>query len=102
MYYPNYILCCSPVSKMRLNMAFAGMLPMIGSPAAWVFGKISDHYQDYRPSFVLAMIIIAATVVLVVVALPAHPRPRREDMDESDLALEAQGAKATAREGMVV
>ena len=92
-YYPNYILSCSPASKMRRNMAFTYMLPLIASPAGWMFGKISDIYgQDHRPSFVAAMVILAATLALVVFALPARPRPRREDMDATDMAFEPQAA----------
>lgn len=91
MYYANYILSCSPPSKMRRNMAFTYMLPLVASPAGWLFGKISDGYQqDHRPSFVVAMLILAATLALVVVALPAQPRPRREDMDATDVLLLAQ------------
>jgi len=90
-YYPNYILSCSPASKMRRNMAFTYMLPLVASPAGWLFGRISDLCgQDHRPSFVVAMLFLAATVALVVIALPARPRPRREDMDASDLAREGQ------------
>lgn len=88
-YYSNYILACSPRSKMRRNMAFTYMLPLVASPAGWMFGKISDVYhQDHRPSFIVAALILAATLGLVLFGLPARPRPRVEDMDESDLVLE--------------
>ena len=86
-YYPNYILSCSPTSKMRRNMALSGMLPMISAPAAVFFGWISHHY-GFNWSFYVAMGIIAATIFVVIATLPAHPRPRRQDMDASDLALE--------------
>jgi len=85
-YYPNYILCCSPPSKMRRNMALSGMLPMISGPAAVLFGWISDNY-DYVMSFQVAGAIMVLTILLVLATLPAHPRPRRQDMDASDLAL---------------
>ncbi|HJT77274.1 MAG TPA: hypothetical protein VJ739_08730, partial [Gemmataceae bacterium] len=96
-YYPNYILGCSPRSKMRRNMAFTSLVTMPVGFAAVVYGMISDTFGavnkgfGFRMSFNASLAVLAATVLLVLVALPAWPRPCEADMDESDR--EPVGAK---------
>ena len=87
-YYPNYLLSCSSPSKMRRNMAIANMLPMVAAPAAVMYGAISDAF-GYHASFATSMFVIAATLILVLVALPARPAPSPEDIDASDLTVAA-------------
>jgi hypothetical protein len=99
-YYPNYILGCSPKSKMRRTMAFTSLVSMPAGLASILFGLISDTFgaQDkkfgYQASFVAAIILLALAILLVLVGLPAHPRPRKSDMDASDLAPEKTDADA--------
>lgn len=89
-YYPNYILGCSPRSKMRRNIAFTCLVTMAVGFAPVLYGRISDAFGardkafGFRMSFVASMAILVATILLVLVALPARPRPREADMDESD------------------
>jgi len=84
-YYPNYILGCSPKSKMRRNMAFASLVTMPVGFAPVLFGFISDtlgtHDKKFgfQASFVAAIILLLAAIVLVLLTLPAQPRPRASD-----------------------
>jgi phage shock protein PspC (stress-responsive transcriptional regulator) len=95
-YYPNYILGCSPPSKMRRNMAFTSLIIMPVGFAPILYGFISDTFgahnktSGFQMSFVAAMAVLVAAILLVLVALPAQPRPRQEDMDESDRVTEAR------------
>ena len=84
-YYQSYILSCSPGSKMRRNMAIINMVPIFAAPAPVMFGAISDLF-GYHASFWTSICIIVATLMLVLIALPARPAPRGEDMDASDFA----------------
>jgi hypothetical protein len=83
-YYPNYILGCSPRSQMRRNMAFANLFSLVAGVAPLFYGGISDllGIEDkafgYRMSFVASMAILAATIGMVLIALPARPRPPEE------------------------
>ena len=82
-YYPNYILNCSPPSQMRRNMALANLLTMPVGFAGVLYGSISDTLgsQDkkfgFQMSFVAAMVIITAAILLVLFGLPSRPRPER-------------------------
>jgi MFS family permease len=84
-YYPNYILSCSARSRMRRNMALTSMLNMPSGFAALLFGFVAHDY-GIRWSFVLSIVILAATILLVQIGLPARPSPRESDMDSSDRA----------------
>jgi hypothetical protein len=106
-YYPNYIICCSPKSRMRRNVAFISMLNMPSAVASVLFGVLADRF-GLRWSFAASLGLLAATLLLVQFALPRRPRPREIDMDESDRALEpaplpaavASTAITTPREGI--
>ena len=73
-YYPNYILSCSPKSEMRRNMAFCSLITMPAGFAPIVFGLISDNVS-YRASFLAAIGLLSLTFLFVLFALPARPRP---------------------------
>jgi hypothetical protein len=84
-YYPNYILGCSPRSQLRRNMAFTSLITMPVGLAAVAFGMISDRLGatdrkfGFQASFVAAMLLLAAAIVLVLVALPRRPRPEEPE-----------------------
>jgi MFS family permease len=80
LYYPNYLLCCSPKAKIRRNMAFASLVTMPASLAPLLFGVISDRF-GLRPSFVAAAVVVIVALLLVLFLLPARPRPRESDLD---------------------
>lgn len=83
-YYPYYVLCLSPKSQMRRNMAFVMLLSAPVGFAPALFGAISDMYT-LRASFWVALAIMIAAVTLVAMVLPARPRPRAEDLEAADL-----------------
>ncbi|HKI35030.1 MAG TPA: MFS transporter [Gemmataceae bacterium] len=82
-YYPNYILGCSPKSKMPRNMAFTSLVVMPVGFAPLLYGVISDplggedKLLGFRLSFAASLALLLATMALVLVGLPARPRPRR-------------------------
>jgi phage shock protein PspC (stress-responsive transcriptional regulator) len=98
-YYPNYILGCSPRSKMRRNMAFTSLVTMPVGFAGVLYGSISDKLGQedktfgFQMSFAASMAILVATILLVLVALPGRPRPQEEDLDESERAAEERKGK---------
>src|SRR5262249_36557000 len=86
-YYPNYILGCSPRSQLRRNMAFTSLITMPVGLAAVLFGMISDTLGatdrkfGFQASFVASMLLIVAAIGLVLIALPARPRPQEPEED---------------------
>jgi hypothetical protein len=90
-YYPYYILCCSAKSRIRRNMAYCSMITMPVGLAGIMFGGISDFFGKrhgsafgLRLSFLVAIIMLAGTLLWVMLTLPNRPGPRECDMDESD------------------
>ena len=83
-YFPNYIVSCSPQSQVRRNMAFLMLIqaPVGLGPAA--FGWIADRWGR-RVSFWVALVIMISGLLLVLTALPARPRPRPEDLEAADV-----------------
>src|SRR5262249_51229085 len=77
-YYPNYILGCSPKAQMRRTMAFANLLSLAAGLAPLLYGSISDGLGrtdkafGYRMSFVASLGILVMTVLLVLTVLPAR------------------------------
>jgi len=90
-YYPYYVLCLSPKSQMRRNMAFVMLLSAPVGFAPALFGLISDRW-DLTASFWAALAFMVAALILVACVLPARPRPRPEDFEPADLEKEAGGA----------
>ena len=86
-YYPYYVLCLSPKSQIRRNMALVMLLsaPVGFMPA--LFGFISDTWS-LTISFWVSLVITTLGLVLVATALPARPRPRPEDLEIADLEKE--------------
>ncbi|MGE0608249.1 MAG: hypothetical protein AB7O62_14225 [Pirellulales bacterium] len=84
-YFPNYILSCSPKSQMRRNMSFTGMLNMPTAFAPLLFGLIADSVAaatedpaaGFIASFWVAVTILCAALALVLV-LPTRPEPSGE------------------------
>lgn len=74
-YFPNYIATSSAKSKVRLNVAYLGLLGSLVGFASVVFGQISDCFGRIA-SFHAATRILMAGLFLIVVALPARPAPQ--------------------------
>ncbi len=83
-YYPNYVLGCSPKSQMRRNMAFVSMVTVPVALTPVFFGWISDTW-NLRASFWTSIVIMGIAVAMVALLLPKKPRPRVEDLEASDL-----------------
>jgi len=83
-YYPYYVLCLSPKSQMRRNMAFVMLLSAPVGFAPALFGFISDTWS-LTASFWVSLAIMVSALILVASALPARPRPRPEDLEATDL-----------------
>ncbi|MBC8874884.1 MAG: MFS transporter [Planctomycetes bacterium] len=83
-YYPYYVLCLSPKSQMRRNMAFVMLLSAPVGLAPALYGAISDTW-NLTASFWVALVVMVVGVILVVAMLPARPRPRAEDLEPADL-----------------
>ncbi len=79
-YYPNYILGCSPPAKMRRNMAFASLVTMPVGFAPVMYGAISDAFENklhgFQMSFMAAIAILILTMLLVATMLPRQPQPQ--------------------------
>ena len=94
-YYPYYVLCLSPKSQMRRNMAFLMLLAAPVGFAPALFGLISDWWGLTASFWVSAAFMIVA-VILVACALPARPRPRPEDLEPADLEQETEDTLTSA------
>lgn len=84
-YYVNYPVACSPKSQMRRNVAFLMLISSVVAVAPVFYGWVSDTWS-LRASFWAALLILALTTALVAWRLPAHPRPRTEDLTPADLS----------------
>lgn len=84
-YYMNYPAQCSPPSQVRSNIAFLALISTGVGLSPVFYGWISDTWS-LRASFWAALVILVLTTIMVIVALPKNPKPRPEDMRESDLA----------------
>jgi hypothetical protein len=80
-YYPNYILDCSPRRHLRRNMVFTGMITVAVGFAPVLYGRISDTLGRSNPrlgfqaSFVTSLAILATAMLIVWLTLPAKPQP---------------------------
>ena len=83
-YYPYYVLCLSPKSQMRRNMAFVMLLSAPVAFAPVLYGAISDTWS-LTASFWVALVVMIAGLILVPAMLPARPRPRAEDLGPGDV-----------------
>lgn len=72
-YYLNYIVGCSPPERVRENTAYTNVLIAGIAFMPLVYGAMSDNY-GLRSSFVLALTILAITVLIVATLLPKEPR----------------------------
>ena len=71
-YYPNYLVSCSPASQVRRNLAYAQLLAMPVSVAPMIFGMISDNY-GLRCSIETAALLLIGAILLVQFTLPRRP-----------------------------
>ena len=71
-YYQNYLISCSPPSRVRRNLAYANLLALPVGFAPLLFGVISDDY-GLRRSIELAAAMLVGTILLVQFALPRRP-----------------------------
>ncbi len=89
-YYPNYIVCCSPKSQIRRNMALVALISAPVGFAPALLGRIADTWS-LTTSFWVAAAVMVGTLILVTATLPAHPHPRAEDLEAADLDEGASG-----------
>lgn len=82
-YFPYYVLCLSPKSQMRRNMAFVMLLSAPVAFAPVLYGAISDAWS-LTASFWVALGVMIAGLILVAATLPARPVPRAADLETSD------------------
>lgn len=79
-YFTYYLLCCSPKSNMRRNMAYTSLIIMPVGFAPVLYGRIADS-AGFPVSFLSALALLAVTFVFIGAALPARPRPTQEEPD---------------------
>jgi hypothetical protein len=78
-YYPNYILDCSPRAELRRNMVFTSMITMPVGFAPILYGLIADTVgrgdksRGFQVSFVVSLVVLMSAMILVRAALPARP-----------------------------
>jgi hypothetical protein len=83
-YYQNYLISSSAKSKVRRNLAYSSLLmtPVLVTPV--LYGVLSDSL-GLRASLQVALVLLVAALLMVIMFLPAHPRPRPCDLEPSDL-----------------
>ncbi len=69
-YYLNYIVGCSAPERIRENSAITNMITVAIGVVPWLYGVLSDRFS-LQASFILAMALLAAALVLVQWRLPA-------------------------------
>ena len=74
-YFPNYITTASAKSHVRLNIAYLGLLGSLVGFASVLFGQIFDCFGRIA-SFHAATQILVAGMFLIIVAMPARPKPQ--------------------------
>ena len=77
-YYPNYLVSCSPPSAVRRNLAYAQLLALPVTVAPLLFGMISDKY-GLRSSIEIAAALLVGTILLVHLTLPRRPSSTQSD-----------------------
>ncbi|MBL9215581.1 MAG: MFS transporter [Opitutaceae bacterium] len=82
-YYMNYPAQASPKSQVRRNIAFLALISTLVGFAPVFYGWISDTWS-LRASFWAALFILSCVTLLVIFALPSNPKPRLQDMRDSD------------------
>lgn len=83
-YYINYPASCSPKSQVRRNIAFLMMISSCVALTPVFYGWVSDTWS-LRASFWSALVVLIGATALVAFKLPARPKPRDEDLLESDI-----------------
>ena len=82
-YYINYPAQCSPRSQVRRNIGFLSLISALVGLSPVFYGWISDTWS-LRASFWAALAILVFVTLLVIRELPAHPRPRPQDLRDTD------------------
>jgi len=73
-YFPNYVATASPKSRVRLNIAYLGLLSSLVGVASLGYGWIADEFGRFASFYTAAGVLVLA-IVLIMVALPARPVP---------------------------
>lgn len=76
-YFPNYVATASAKHKVRLHIAYLGLLGSLVGFASYFFGVISDRFGRIA-TFYTATGILVVAILLIIIALPARPVPREE------------------------
>jgi hypothetical protein len=79
-YYPNYLISCSPTARVRRNLAYSQLLAMPVTLGPVLFGVISDNC-GLRCSIEVAAVLLFGTILLVQYALPRRPAACLEKND---------------------
>jgi hypothetical protein len=101
-YYPNYILDCSPRRHLRRNMVFTGMITVAVGFAPVLYGRISDtvgrtdRRLGFQASFVTSLAILAAAMLIVWLTLPARPQPPDDPSPGGEGASDPDAAREPA------
>jgi MFS family permease len=86
LYYQNYMVSCSPTSKVRRNLAYMSLLALPAASAPLLFGMISDHFGR-RFSIIVAALLLALALLLVRFALPRRAPAVASDRKEPELQI---------------
>ena len=74
-YFPNYVTTASVPSRVRSNIAYLNLLGSGVGFASILFGWISDRFGRIA-SFHTATGVLIVALILILLALPARPRPQ--------------------------
>ena len=88
-YFPNYILSCSAMSKMRRDLAFTSLcLTPVGFVGV-IYGQIVDHFtsagnelRGFQLSFSTSLVLLISGIAVVVFGLTRRPQPVEDEARE--------------------
>ena len=85
-YFPNYILSCSPKSKMRRNLAFTSLCLTPVGFVVILYGQIADTYSSsgnellgFHMSFGASLALLFTGIAVIVFGLTRRPRPDQNE-----------------------
>jgi hypothetical protein len=90
-YFPNYVMNCSPVDKVRRNMAITNMVTLLVGLAPMCFGALSDavasatdsQVRGLQASLVFSLSLLLLGLALVLCRLPPHPMRQSDSTNDS-------------------
>jgi hypothetical protein len=82
-YYPNYIMRCSTPAQIRRNMSMTNVITVATAVAPMLYGAVADRVgkatgnpaAGLQASFICALVVILAGLIIVQFTLPARPSP---------------------------